>query len=434
MPIDAVLPELLAALKKQPNVVLRAPTGAGKTTRVPPALMDAGLGRVIVLEPRRLAARAAARRMAAERGERLGDDIGYQVRFERQAGPRTRLLVVTPGILLRLFHAEPFLDSVGTLVFDEFHERSLDGDLALGLARLLQQTVRPELRLVVMSATLGVEAVAAYLGNCPVITSAGRLHPIEIVYAPRSLQQPWPEAAARATEQVLTQTDGDVLVFLPGMQEIRQTARALAHLDVLVLPLHGDLPAEEQDRALAPQPRRKVVLATNVAETSVTVEGISAVVDTGLARQLVFDPPVGMDRLDLVPIARDAAEQRAGRAGRTRPGVCVRLWSEASHRQRAERTEPEIRRVDLAGALLQLFCLGESAVERFPWLEPPRPETVAHALELLHHLGALRGQALTDVGRALARLPVQPRLGRLLLEGQRLGQGRRGGGGGGGGV
>ncbi len=422
LPIDVVLPRLVAALKQQPNAVLCAPTGAGKTTRVPPALLDAGLGRVLVLEPRRLAARAAARRMASERGQRLGDEIGYHVRFDRQAGPRTRLLVVTPGILLRRLQDDPFLEDIGAILFDEFHERSLDSDLALGLARLLQQTVRPELRLVAMSATLGAEAVAAYLGDCPIITSEGRLYPVEIRYEPRSLQQPWPEAAAHAVEQVLERTEGDVLVFLPGMQEIRATARALAPLDVLVLPLHGDLPAEEQDRALLPQPRRKVVLATNVAETSVTVEGITAVVDTGLARQLLFDSAVGMDRLDLVPIARDSADQRAGRAGRTRPGVCVRLWSEASHRQRAERTEPEIRRVDLAGAVLQLFCMGEAEVQRFPWLEPPRPETVVHALELLRDLGALEGARLTELGRALARLPVHPRLARLLLEGQRLGQ------------
>lgn len=428
LPIDAVLPELVAALRRHPAVVLRAPTGAGKTTRVPPALLDAdlaGRGRVIVLEPRRLAARAAARRIAAERGQSVGAEIGYHVRFERQAGPLTRLLVATPGIVLRMLQSDPFLESVGVLVFDEFHERSLDVDLTLGMARLVQQTVRPELRLVVMSATLGAETIAAYLGDCPVITSEGRLHPVEIRHEERSLAQPWSVAAAGAVERLLARTAGDVLVFLPGMQEIRATQRELEAVarshELAVLPLHGDLPAEEQDRALLPQSRRKVVLATNVAETSVTVEGITGVVDTGQARQLRFDPAVGMDRLELIPIACDAADQRAGRAGRTGPGVCVRLWSEASHRQRAALTEPEIRRIDLAGAVLQLVAYGETDVTRFPWLEPPRPDAVAQAQALLHRLGALDEGGITATGQILARLPIHPRLGRMLVTGWQLG-------------
>jgi ATP-dependent helicase HrpB len=428
LPIDVVLPEVVAALQRSSAVVVRAPTGAGKTTRVPPALLDAGLagtGQILLLEPRRLAARAAARRMAAERGGRVGGEIGYHVRFDRQAGPATRLLVVTPGMLLRRLLDEPFLESVGILIFDEFHERGLDSDLALGIARLLQQTVRPDLRIVAMSATLAVERVAAYLGDCPIVASEGRLFPVEIEYQPRSLQVPWPEAAADATASLLERTDGDILVFLPGMQEIRRTAAALtAHSQadgVLVLPLHGDLPAEEQDRALLPQARRRVVLATNVAETSVTVEGISGVVDTGLARIMNFDPDLGLDRLELVPIARDSAEQRSGRAGRQRPGVCVRLWSEASHRQRPEQTEPEVRRVDLAGALLHLLCMGETDWQHFPWLETPREEAIVLALALLARLGAIDGHSVTRLGRRLALLPVHPRLGRLLVEGKRLG-------------
>lgn len=440
LPIDAVLPEVVAKLRETSSLVLRAPTGAGKTTRVPVALLDAGLteGRIVVLEPRRLAARAAARRMAFERRQKVGDEVGYHVRFDRQVGPRTRVIVMTPGILLRMLQDDPYLESVGILLFDEFHERSLDNDLALGMARLVQTTVRPELRLVVMSATLATEAVAAYLsdspvtpspsppvgrgGPCAIVTSEGRLHPVEVVYEPRSLTQPWPIAAARAIERLLERVDGDILCFLPGMQEIRQTARELSHLgDVLVLPLHGDLPAEEQDRALQPQDRRRIVLATNVAETSVTVEGVVAVVDTGLARMQMFDASVGMDRLELTPIARDAAEQRAGRAGRTRPGVCVRLWSEASHRQRAAETLPEIRRVDLAGAVLQLMTCGESDVRAFPWLEPPSDEAIEHSLQLLRRLGAVEGGAITDLGRAMARLPVHPRLARMLIEGARLG-------------
>ncbi len=376
-----------------------------------------------MLEPRRLAVRAAARRMAAEAGERVGGTIGYHVRFDRQAGPDTRLLVVTPGILLRRLLDDPFLESVRILMFDEFHERGLDSDLALGIARLLQQTVRPDLKLVVMSATLAVDPVAAYLGGCPIVASEGRLHPVEIRYEPRSLQDPWPDAAAQATERLLERTDGDVLVFLPGVQEIRRTAEALQRAgDVLILPLYGDLPPEEQDRALLPQPRRRVVLATNVAETSVTVEGITGVVDTGLARMMQFDADLGLDRLELTLIARDSADQRAGRAGRQRPGVCVRMWSEASHRLRPAQTEPEVRRVGLAGAVLHLLCLGEAELARFPWLEPPKPAAVEQALALLARLGALDGRTVTPLGRRLAALPVHPRLARLLIEGQEEGQ------------
>jgi ATP-dependent helicase HrpB len=424
LPIDPILPELLDALRRQSSVVLRAPTGAGKTTRVPPAVLDAGLGRVIILEPRRLAARAAARRMAAERGQRVGDEVGYHVRFDRCAGPRTRILVVTPGILLRLLHDDPYVESAEVLIFDEFHERSLDNDLALAIARLVQQTVRPELRLIVMSATLAVEAVAAYLGGCPIVASEGRLHPVEIAHEPRPEHQPWPTAVAGAVGRLLDRTPGDLLVFLPGLQEIRQTARQLELLarerDLAVLPLYGELPAEQQDAALLPQERRKVVLATNVAETSVTVEGVTGVIDTGLARMLVYDAGVGLDRLKLLPISRASAEQRAGRAGRTQPGVCVRLWGPAAHRARPEQTPPEIRRVDLASAVLQLLCLGEKDVQHFPWLEPPPEATVAQTLTLLRRLGAI-DETVTELGRTLARLPVHPRIGRLLIEGHRLG-------------
>ncbi len=432
LPIDPVLPDIVATLRQQSSIVLRAPTGAGKTTRVPPALFDAGLaedGRIILLEPRRLAARAAARRMASERGGRLGEEVGYHVRFDRQCGPQTRILVVTPGILIRLLHDDPFLESTRVVIFDEFHERGLESDLALGMVRLVQQTVRPELRIVVMSATLAIESVSAYLGRCPVIASEGRAFPVEIVHEARSEQQPWPLAVARAVERTLERTSGDLLVFLPGLQEIRQTARHLEALaaahDLVVLPLHGELPAEQQDAALLPQARRKVVLATNVAETSVTVEGVTGVVDSGLARLLVFDPRVGLDRLQLAPISRASADQRAGRAGRTQPGICVRLWSAGAHRARPERTEPEIRRIDLAGAVLQLLHLGEKDVLRFPWLEPPKEAAVEQALALLRRLGAIDDGGITEMGREMARLPVHPRLARLLIEGQHFGEAKR---------
>ena len=313
--------------------------------------------------------------------------------------------------------------------FGEVHERSLESDLALGIVRLVQQTVRPELKVVVMSATLAVEAISAYLGGCPTVVSEGRLHPVQIEWEPRATDQPWPAATAAAVERLVARTGGDLLVFLPGLGEIRQTARLLEPLtashDLAVLPLHGELPAEQQDFALRPQERRHIVLATNVAGTSVTVEGVTGVVDTGLARQMMFDAHVGLDRLQLTGISKASADQRAGRAGRTQPGVCVRLWSESAHRARPEQTEPEIRRVDLAGAVLHLLSLGEKDLQRFPWLEPPREASVAQALTLLRRLGAIAGDEVTEMGAALARLPVHPRLARLLVEGQRAGVAER---------
>lgn len=432
LPIDAVLPAIVDALVHSSSVVLQAPTGAGKTTRVPPALLDAGLtgtGRILVLEPRRLAARAAAGRMAQERGQKLGDDVGYHVRFDRSIGPKTRIVAVTEGILLRQLLDDPLLQSTDIVIFDEFHERSLNSDLALGMIRLVQKTVRPELRIVVMSATLATESIAAYLDGCPVIRSEGRFFPVDIRYQPKPHKQHWPEAAAEAIAQTIDQTPGDLLVFLPGWSEIRRTARLLepwaTERELALAPLHGDLPPEQQDAALLRGARRRIVLATNVAETSVTVEGITAVIDSGLARQMTFDSRLGLDRLQLTPISQASAAQRAGRAGRLQPGLCVRLWSEANHRQRPEQTEPEIRRVDLAGPVLQLICMGEAELASFPWLERPREESVRQALELLQRLGAIAGPAPTDWGRLLARLPVHPRLGRILVEAARRGQPQR---------
>jgi ATP-dependent helicase HrpB len=428
LPIDAALPQLLAALRLGGAAVLRAPTGAGKTTRVPPAIVDSGLadsGLVLMLEPRRVAARAAARRMAIEDGTALGDRFGYQVRFDKKASARTRVLVVTPGVLLRRLHDDPYLDQVACVVFDEFHERGLDADLALGMVKLIRENVRPELKTVVMSATVDPAAVAAYFGGCPVVDSLGRTFPVEVRYRSRRNDTPVPRAVADAVRDIVATQDGDVLAFLPGLREIHQTADELESLarerDITILPLHGDLPPEQQDRALQKLDRRKVVLATNVAETSVTVDGVTAVVDSGLARQMEFEPSVGMDRLRLVPISRSSADQRAGRAGRTQPGLCVRLWDEPSHRGRPEQTVPEIRRVDLCGAVLQLAALGERDVRKFPWLDAPTEDAVRQSLRLLEQLDLLRDAALTPLGQRAAALPVHPRLGRLLLEGQRLG-------------
>jgi ATP-dependent helicase HrpB len=412
LPIDAVVPEVLARLSEAGAVVLQAPPGAGKTTRVPPALLPHP-GTVLVVEPRRVAARAAARRMAAEHGSRLGEAFGYSVRFDTVAGPRTRVLVMTPGVLLRKLHADPFLEAVGTVVFDEFHERGVEADLALGLVRLLRQTVRPDLRAVIMSATLDAGPVADYLGGCPVVTSQGRTFPVDVRYRPGL-------SAADAVREALTLTAGDVLAFFPGVGEIRRAAAELGDLPATVLPLYGDLPADEQDRALRKLDGRKVVLATNVAETSVTVDGVTAVVDTGTARQQQFDPAVGMDRLLLGPVSRASADQRAGRAGRTAPGVCLRLWDELSHRARPAQAEPEVRRVDLAGPSLHLLAVGET-LAGFPWPDPPRQEAVAAAEELLTQLGLTAGGGLTPLGRTVAGLPVHPRLGRMLVAAADLG-------------
>jgi ATP-dependent helicase HrpB len=428
LPIDDTLPQVLAALRAASAVLLRAPTGAGKTTRVPPAIVDGGLagnGRVLMLEPRRVAARAAARRMALEDGTPLGDRFGYQVRFDKKASARTRVLVVTPGVLLRRLHDDPFLEGVACVVFDEFHERGLEADLAIGMVRLVRENVRPELKVVVMSATVDPTAVSTYFGGCPVIDSPGRPFPVAVRYLPRRMDTPVSVAVADAVRAVLVEQEGDVLAFLPGLREIRQTADELDSTarehGIAVLPLHGDLPPEQQDRALQKLTQRKVVLATNVAETSVTVDGVTAVVDSGLARQMEFEPSVGMDRLRLVPISRASADQRTGRAGRTQPGACIRLWDEPSHRGRPEQTVPEIRRVDLCGAILQLAALGEPDVRKFPWLDAPSEDAVQQGLRLLEQLDLLHGSTLTPLGELAAPLPVHPRLGRLLLEGQRLG-------------
>lgn len=428
LPIDQALPKLLAALRTSGAAILRAPTGAGKTTRVPPAIIESGLadgGQVIMLEPRRVAARAAARRMALEHGTPLGDLFGYQVRFDRKAGPQTRVLTVTPGVLLRMLHDSPYLDHVACIVFDEFHERGLEADLVLGMVKLIRDNVRPELKIIIMSATVEPGPISDYLGTCAVIDSEGRLFPVEQVYRPRRLDTPIAEAVAAGVREVLDRTNGDVLAFLPGLREIRQTADELADLtyqrDLELLPLHGDISPEEQDRALQKLDRRKVVLATNVAETSVTIDGVTAVVDSGLARQLEFESSIGMDRLRLVPISKASANQRAGRAGRTQPGICIRLWDEPSHRGRPEQTVPEIQRVDLGNAVLQLLALGESDIEHFPWLSIPRADALSQAVRLLEQLELVRDKALTNAGRMAADFPVHPRLGRLLIEGQRLG-------------
>jgi ATP-dependent helicase HrpB len=428
LPIDEVLPGLIAALRGGPAAVLIAPTGAGKTSRVPPALLAAGIAggrRIVMLEPRRIAARAAARRMAEEGGWTLGREVGYQVRFERRAGPETHILVVTEGILVQRLQADPFLEDVGIVIFDELHERNLQTDLSLAMARRVQREVRPDLRLLAMSATLDPGPVAAFLGDCPTIESRGRLHPVEILYTERPDDRALPAQVAAGVRRTLAATPGDVLVFLPGVGEIQRCSEALAdERGLAVLPLYGDLPAERQDEALRPLDRRKVVLATNVAETSITIDGVTAVVDSGLVRRLRFDPATGLDRLELGKVSRASADQRAGRAGRQAPGVCLRLWPAWEQPTLPERETPEIARVDLAGPALQLLSWGEPDLAAFDWFEAPDPAALEAATLLLRQLGALNDHGVTALGRTLTRLPVHPRLGRLLAEGQRLGHPR----------
>jgi ATP-dependent RNA helicase HrpB len=431
LPIDDVLPRIIAALHEGPAAVLVAPTGAGKTTRVPPALLAAGIGggrQIVMLEPRRIAARAAARRMAEENGWSLGREAGYQIRFERRAGPETKVLVVTEGILVQRLQQDPFLEAVGAVIFDELHERSLATDLSLAMTRRVQRQARPNLKLLAMSATLDPGPVAAFLGNCPVIESRGRLHPVEILHPERPDERPLPSRIVAAVRQALGATAGDVLVFLPGAAEIQRCAEALAGLaaerDLAVLPLYGDLPAERQDAVLRPLGRRKVVLATNVAETSITIDGVTAVVDSGLVRRLRFDAATGLDRLELGRVSRASADQRAGRAGRQAPGLCLRLWPAYEHAALAERETPEIARVDLAAPALQLLAWGEADLAAFEWFEAPAPEALAAALLLLRRLGAVDGHGVTSLGRTLAHLPIHPRLARLLIAGHRSGRTR----------
>lgn len=425
LPVDAILPELVAAVGARGVAVLHAPPGAGKTTRVPPALAAARAGRIVVLEPRRVAARAAARRIAAEQGWRVGEEVGWWIRFERRFGARTRIVFATEGVVLRWLQRDPFLEGVGALVFDEFHERALVADLALAFARQVRRDARPDLAIVAMSATLDAGPLAAYLDDAPEVRSEGRLHPVETRLLDRPDGRPLAAQVASAVRRALAETDGDLLVFLPGRAEIRRAEQALAPLaaerDLALSPLYGDLPIEAQDAALRPGARRRVVLATNVAETSVTVAGVRSVVDSGLARQLRFDPATGLDRLETVRIARAAAEQRAGRAGREAPGLCLRLWTAADDLALRPFEPPEVRRVDLAGAVLEIGAWGESDARRFPWFERPEPARLERAIGELNDLGALSGTGITPIGRRLAALPLPPRLGRLLLEGEQLG-------------
>jgi len=433
--VDDALPALMEALAAGPNAVLLAPPGAGKTTRVPLALLAASWlardHRIVMLEPRRMAARAAARFMAASLGEPVGGTVGYRVRLDSAVGPDTRIEVVTEGILTRRIQDDPGLEGVGCVILDEFHERSLQGDLGLALCLDSQGALRPDLRLLVMSATLDGAPVARLMDGAPVIESAGRHYPVTVHHhpAPPSTRDAVTEAVAARVRAVLAEEDaGDVLVFLPGEREIGRVASGLAGLPetVDVLPLYGALPAARQDAALNPAPkgRRKVVLATNIAETSLTIEGVRVVIDSGLARVPRFDPGSGLTRLETVRISQASADQRAGRAGRLGPGLCHRLWPKAAHGALVPYTPPEIAEADLAPLVLELAAWGVTEPAALKWLDVPPSGAWAAARGLLRGLGALDGEGrVTGHGRALARLPLHPRLAHMVAVGVERGQG-----------
>ncbi|GGE89955.1 ATP-dependent helicase HrpB [Stappia taiwanensis] len=424
LPIDAVLPELLDTLAAHPSAVLVAEPGAGKTTAVPLALLDAdwrGEGRILVLEPRRLAARAAAARMAAQLGEEVGDTVGLRVRLETRVSDRTRIELITEGVFTRMILDDPELTGVAAILFDEFHERSLDGDLGLALALDVQSALREDLRLLPMSATIDAAGVARLLGDAPVVSCAGRSFPVETRYLGRETGAPLPAQMARAIRQALDNESGSILAFLPGQGEIHKVADLLAAnlpAGVDLAPLYGALTASAQNAAIRPAPegRRKVVLATAIAQTSLTIEGVRVVIDSGMARVPRYEPATGLTRLETVRVSRAAADQRRGRAGRTEPGICYRLWDEAQTRALAADDRPAILEADLSRLVLDLAAWGVTDPAMLRFADPPPTAAWSEAVSLLRSLHALdAGGALTSAGRRMMRLPLAPRLAHMLI-------------------
>ena len=435
LPIYELEHRIIAELKAHSRLILQAPTGSGKSTQVPQILLDHGLlgtGQVVILQPRRLATRLLAARVASERNGRLGDEVGYQIRFENITSNRTRIRFVTEGILLRQLIQDPQLRGVSAILFDEFHERHLYGDITLARALQLQATSRPDLKLAVMSATLDAGLLQKYLEPCAVLSSSGRAFPVAIEYLPKPVGgdgYPIWDLAADELERVAPRTEGDVLVFMPGKYEIGRTIAAIRASRVsdrfIVLPLHGELPPAEQDAALAHYQKRRAIVATNVAETSLTIDGVQVVIDSGLARMARFDARRGINTLLVEKISRASADQRAGRAGRTAPGHCLRLWTDREHLDRAQQELPEVKRLDLAEVVLTLKASGIDDIGSFRWLEPPDPQALSRAEQLLVDLGAL-GSAqearafpgITELGRRMLAFPVHPRYARMLLAAQ----------------
>lgn len=429
LPIFELEDQLIAELKQHSRLIIQAPTGSGKSTQVPQILLDHGLlgeGQVVILQPRRLAARLLAARVAFERGDRLGDEVGYQIRFENVTSKRTRIRFVTEGILLRQLIQDPELRNISAILFDEFHERHLYGDITLARALQLQSASRPDLKLAVMSATLDMGLLQKYLEPCTVLSSSGRTFPVVIEHLPKPVvgsDYPIWDLAADELERIASSTAGDVLIFMPGKYEISRTISAIRASRVsdrfVALPLHGELPPAEQDAALAHYEKRRVIVSTNVAETSLTIDGVRVVIDSGLARIARFDPNRGINTLLIEKISRASAEQRAGRAGRTAPGHCLRLWTEREHLERAVQELPEVKRLDLAEVVLTLKASGIEDVGTFRWLEPPDSKALARAEQLLVDLEALHvgpdSNSITPLGRRMLAFPAHPRYARMLL-------------------
>jgi len=429
LPVVAVLPEIIGAVAASIPLVLKAPPGAGKTTMVPPAIIRAdacGKGKVLLVQPRRLAARSSAARLAHLMNATLGNEVGYHVRFDNQTCAATRLVVMTTGILLRQLQHDPLLQDVSCVMLDEFHERSLEIDLALGMLQRIRTTLRPELRIVVMSATLDPEPIVNFLGDAKAVISEGRAYPVDVRYAKLPAREKIDRQVVDALTDAFASTSGHVLVFLPGVGEIRKTALAIEssrftrHCEVRML--YGDMPPADQDDVLKDSPLRKIILATNIAETSVTIPGVTAVIDSGQARVIRFDTNLGLPKLQLEPISRASADQRAGRAGRTAPGVCFRLWPATTHHARRVDDTPEVLRGDFSSAMLTLAAWGERDVLAFPWLTPPMSEGIDNARSLLIRLSAIdQHNRLTRIGERMANLSLHPRMARMLVDAKRLG-------------
>ena len=426
-PVLSILPDVKEKLIDNPVVLLEAPPGAGKSTILPLQLLDEPwlkANKIILLEPRRLAARSVAMRMADLRDEEAGDTVGYRIRFESRSGKNTRLEVVTEGILTRMIQNDNSLDGVGLLIFDEFHERSLHADLALALALQVQQVLRNDLRILIMSATLEGEKLADIL-KAPVVRSLGRQYPVSIQYLPTIDNAPVAAAVTKVIRKAILENEGDILAFFPGSPEIRRAADFLEteNLPVIIYPLYGDLNFRRQQDAILPDPqgRRKVILATSIAETSLTIEGVTVVVDSGYSRIPRFDPRSGMTRLETIRVTRDAADQRAGRAGRLGPGICYRLWSQAAHSNLVASRNPEILDADLAPLMLELAQWGIRDVSELTWVTIPPPGAVSQAKELLRELDALGSQGITARGREMLGLPTHPRIAHMLLEAKKEG-------------